>query len=153
MNTGYSAMPNYGYPQAIMFGSQPPWGAGPGGAPGMPSWGASQPSWGGTATPMPNMPLDVGGLGGTIMHGVGAIKGWAEKNPQLAADVLGTAASAYGAYKTGQAADKQQALAAQRLKDEEQATQYQQQVDAEERARRRRAYQEILANRKANAGG
>lgn len=94
----------------------------------------------------------VSGVGRALWGGVKNVGKWAEKNPQLASDIAGTALGAYGAYKMGQANDRAQALNEQRLSDEEKAFQYQQEQDAKEQERRKRAYAEILAMREKTGG-
>lgn len=145
----------WGYGGAMM--GWPSYGGGNPGFPGAPGGPGSMPGMG--MPPVTTSPFDVGGavkgVGSALMGGVKGIGNWAQQNPQLASDILGTAMSAYGAYKQGKANDQALEIQRQRQALEEKKYADALALDQQERERRRRAYQEILAAREQrnNGGG
>jgi len=91
-------------------------------------------------TMMPQSPgmssqFDLGGVGSRIIGGLGDVAGkavgWAQENPELTGMLAGGAASAYGAYKEGQATDRDR--------------RYQRRQERELRERKEKALEEMKA--------
>lgn len=109
-NSGLQGIPGRGAPPNLGGSGGMPMPSGMPGmpGPGMPSPGMPRPGMPGGSPGTPgSFDLRLGGIGDRIRGGLGRVKGWAEENPELAGKVAGGIASTVGAYKEGQARDRE----------------------------------------------
>ena len=84
--------------------------------------------------------FSLGGIGQRLRGGVGKVIDWAEENPELTANLLGTGMEAFGAYQTGKRQDRE-------LEMYEEDRVRQQEREEDMKRRRQEAYAQILARR------